>query len=362
MAHPTPDRSPVTQSDIASALGVSVSTVSRALKNDPAIPEKRRRSIQAMAETMGYRPNSLAATLAQWKWNAPRPVVHSSLAWLNLWPDPGWPHRVGEFSKYHEGAAEAAGKLGYHLEEFVLNSRLTPTQLEKVLVARGITGIFIPPQRASPDWGDFNWENFSVVRFGRSCVTPRSHLVTSNQVATTLLAFREIEARGYLRIGFVTGGWALRRGALVKAGAMLYQSELPRDRQIPPLAFEEANATWEERYPRYVAALDRWMKENQPDAIFTDVGELRKILSDAGYSVPKDVALAGYSAFDGDADAGIDQNAFEIGRVGALLMVSLINTHDRGIPAIPREVLIPGKWVDGSTLPTRPSSTATAYR
>ena len=165
-----------------------------------------------------------------------------------------------------------------------------------------------------------------------------------------LLAFREIEARGYLRIGFVTGGWA---GALVKAGALFYQSELPRDRQIPLLAFEEANATWEARYPRYVAALDRWMKENKPDAIFTDVGELRKLLSDAGYAVPKDVALAGYSAFDGDADAGIDQNAFEIGRAGALLMVSLINTHDRGVPAIPREILIPGKWVDGSTLPPR---------
>lgn len=359
MAHPTPDHSPITQSDIARALGVSVSTVSRALKNDPAIPEKRRRSIQEMAETMGYRPNPLAATLAQWKWNAPRSVVHSSLAWLNLWPDPTWPHRVGEFSKYRDGASEAAEKLGYHIEEFVLNARMTPPRLEKVLIARGITGIFIPPQKVSPDWGDFNWDNFSVVRFGRSCVTPRSHLVTSNQVATTLLAFREMAARGYLRIGFVTGGWALRRGALVKAGALLHQSELPPDRQIPPLAFEEANATWEERYPRYVAALARWMKENKPDAIFTDVGELRRILSDAGYSVPLDVALASYSAFDGDADAGVDQNAFEIGRVGALLMVSLINTHDRGIPAIPREVLIPGKWIDGSTLPTRPSSIAT---
>ena len=353
MAHPTPDRSPVTQSDIAGALGVSVSTVSRALKNDPAISEKRRQSIQAMAETMGYRPNPLAATLAQWKWNAPRPVVHSSLAWLNLWPDPTWPHRVGEFAKYHDGASAAAEKLGYHIEEFVVNSRLTPANLEKVLIARGITGIFVPPQKSSPDWAGFHWDNFSIVRFGRSCVTPRSHLVTSDQVATTLLAFREIEARGYRRIGFVTAGWALRRGALVKAGALLYQSELPQDRQIPPLSFEEANAAWEDRYPRYVAALARWMKTNKPDAIFTDVGELRKILSDAGHAVPKDVALASYSAFDGDADAGIDQNASEIGRVGALLMVSLINTHDRGLPAIPREILVPGRWVDGGTLPPR---------
>jgi LacI family transcriptional regulator len=348
-----PEHPPATQADIARVLGVAVSTVSRALKNDPSIPEKRRQSIREVAEKMSYRPNPLAATMAQWKWNAPRAIVHSSLAWLNLWSDPHWPHRVGEFSKYREGAAEAADKLGYHLEEFVVNGQMTPAHLEKVLIARGITGVFIPPQRSSPDWSGFHWDNFSVVRFGRSCATPCSHLVASDQVSTAQRAFREIEIRGYSRIGFVTAGWAIRRGALVKAGALLYQSELPQKRQISPLVFEEMNIPWEQRYPHYVDALARWVKKNRPDAIFTDVGELRKMLSDAGYLVPQDIALAGYSAFDGDADAGIDQNATEIGRVGTLLMISLINTYDRGIPAIPREVLVPGKWIDGSTLPTR---------
>jgi DNA-binding LacI/PurR family transcriptional regulator len=353
MAPPFAENPPITQADIARALGVAVSTVSRALKNDPTIPEKRRQSIQTMAEKMGYRPNSLAATLAHWKWNIPRSVVHSSLAWLNLWPNPNWPRGVGEFSKYYEGASEAAKMMGYRLEEFVLNERMSPARLEKVLVTRGITGVFIPPQRYSPDWSGFHWDNFSIVRFGRSCATPLSHLVAGDQVSTTKHAFQKIEARGYLRIGFVTGGWAIRRGALVKAGALLHQSELPKNRQIPSLVFEETNAPWEQRYPRYVTALAHWMGKNKPDAIFTDVGELRRMLSDAGYLVPKDVSLANYSVFDGDADAGIDQNAAEIGRVGTLMMVSLINTYDRGIPAIPREVLVPGKWVDGSTLPTR---------
>lgn len=139
----------------------------------------------------------------------------------------------------------------------------------------------------------------------------------------------------------------------MKAGALLYQSELPPNRQIPSLIFEERKVPWEQCYPQCVAALAHWMKANKPDAIFTDVGELRGMLANAGYSVPNDVSLANYSVFDGDADAGIDQNATEIGRVGTLIMVSLINTHDRGIPAIPREILVPGKWVDGSTLPPR---------
>jgi hypothetical protein len=33
--------------------------------------------------------------------------------------------------------------------------------------------------------------------------------------------------------------------------------------------------------------------------------------------------------------------------------VSLINNHDKGIPPVPREILISGSWVDGSTLPVR---------
>jgi hypothetical protein len=95
------------------------------------------------------------------------------------------------------------------------------------------------------------------------------------------------------------------------------------------------------------------MKKYRPDAIFTDVSNLRQMLTEIGYRVPDDVALAGNSILDGDADAGIDQHAEEIGRVGLLVLVSLINNHDQGIPSIPREVLIAGSWADGSTLPVR---------
>ena len=43
------------QTDIASRLGVSVSTVSRALANEEGISEAVRRDVQRMARTMGYR-------------------------------------------------------------------------------------------------------------------------------------------------------------------------------------------------------------------------------------------------------------------------------------------------------------------
>lgn len=47
--------------DIARALNISASTVSRALKDNPLISEATRNKIKKAAQEMGYRPNTLAA-------------------------------------------------------------------------------------------------------------------------------------------------------------------------------------------------------------------------------------------------------------------------------------------------------------
>ncbi len=54
---------PTSISDIARALGVSPSTVSRALKDHPDISEATRGRIKAFAKEMNYRPNALALGL-----------------------------------------------------------------------------------------------------------------------------------------------------------------------------------------------------------------------------------------------------------------------------------------------------------
>ena len=51
----------ITIHDIAKKLGISATTVSRALNNNPVISEKTRELIKQTAEEMGYRPNTLAA-------------------------------------------------------------------------------------------------------------------------------------------------------------------------------------------------------------------------------------------------------------------------------------------------------------
>ena len=54
---------PTTMKDIAEALGVSVATVSRALKDSPRISEARREMIRAYAREHNYTPNLLAEGL-----------------------------------------------------------------------------------------------------------------------------------------------------------------------------------------------------------------------------------------------------------------------------------------------------------
>lgn len=55
--------SPITMKDIARDLGVSVATVSRALKDSPRISEAKRREIQEYAREHNFLPNVIAETL-----------------------------------------------------------------------------------------------------------------------------------------------------------------------------------------------------------------------------------------------------------------------------------------------------------
>ena len=55
--------------EIATECGVNVSTVSRALKDDPRIKADTRTKIHAMASRMGYTPNWAAQSLKGGKTN-----------------------------------------------------------------------------------------------------------------------------------------------------------------------------------------------------------------------------------------------------------------------------------------------------
>lgn len=298
---------------------------------------------------MGYRPNPAAATLAQSRGASGGKPIQAELGWLNYWPEPGRLRSFKEFDLYWKGAAACAEKSGYRLEEFRANDRLSFERVEKILHARGIRGLLIPPGPLPADWETFNWDRFSLVRLGRPTQGVFAHCVAADQIANTLMAFEAIRTRGYQRIGFVgMSCWNRFFGAgYYWAQASSRAGSLQR---IPPLLFDDQPESKPGEHERRFQA---WLRETKPDAILTEVPDLVDQLKRAGYRVPDDVALAVASVLDGNADAGMDQNPEEIGRVGVLQLISLINESAFGIPPVRREVLIQGKWVDGKSLPQK---------
>jgi LacI family transcriptional regulator len=338
----------VTVRQIAQQLEVSHTTVSRALQNDPRISEPVRKKIQAAAEALGYRPDPMLTALAAYRKSQAHKSIGAELAWINCWPEPDRLRTFKEFDRYWTGAREAAERAGYRLEEFCCPAQLSPARLEKILFARNIRGLLLTPRWSTvqPDWGRFDWAKFSVVRFGYSLHAPNTHLVTSDQLMDGLLAFENMWQHGYRRIGMVT--WAAQgtRAVRFSAGYLYAQLRVPSELRLPMLVLNEAD-------PHKEHSLQTWLRQEKPDALLTDVTELRPWLDQLKYRIPKDFGLAALSVLDGGADAGIDQNSIEIGRTAVQTLISLIHHNERGIPATPREVLVSGRWINGSTLPEK---------
>jgi DNA-binding LacI/PurR family transcriptional regulator len=340
----------VTVYDIAEKLGVSHATVSLALRNHPSISEKRRAQVRRTAEEMGYTPDPHLAALAAYRRSNTRAEIRSAIAWINHWDQPERLRKHREFDLYWQGASQAAKRFGYSLEEIRWLPDYSARRFEQILVTRGIRGVLIPPHRTVPDWGDFDWSRFSIVRFGLSVPEPDSHLVTADQLRAMIMAVHKMVEYGYRRIGLVVPADTDRKlgGGFVGGFSSAGQSfNLP---VLQPLLTEEK--IYSEASGRARELLSQWIRQHQPDALLTAVPELPGLLRELGKRVPEDIALAG-TAVDVPVDAGIDQHSEAIGRIAVETLVLQINLNERGEPADPYRVLVESRWRDGQSLPGR---------
>ncbi|MEO8615622.1 MAG: LacI family DNA-binding transcriptional regulator [Luteolibacter sp.] len=338
----------ISMRDIAKAVGVSHVTVSLALRDNPRISAEVRQRIREVATELGYRADPMLTALSHYRMSKADHPITAAIAWVNAWEEPSALRQFKEFDCYWQGASAAAEKYGYRLEEFRIDAEIKPWLLHQILSTRGIRGLLLPPQRAQTDWGDFPWSEYSVVRFGRSLQSPRCHVVTSDQVANTILAFDETRSRGYRRIGFITDESNMRlTGHLFESGYLTAQRFVEAPECLPIFVMNH-HPVREQK-----TALASWLKAHRVDAIITNMEEVAPMLKSMGIRVPEDVALAGTSVLDSNIDSGIDQHPVEIGRVAFLMLNSLINDGSRGIPPIFRQILVEGSWVDGSFLPDR---------
>lgn len=338
-----------TMHDIAKKLGVSTTTVGLALKNSPRVSIQRRRKIQQVARAMEYRPDPALARLAVYRWNKPQSSYHGTIAWLRHW---GMEDQRMKF-KYHEqiwrGTSQMAGRLGYRVEPVCWEPDFSARRLEQILVARGIQGILIPPHRPAPDWHEFAWDRFSVVRFGLSVPFPDANLVTPDSFRGMVTAVRRIHEYGYRRIGLVVGEFDVGIGGNFCGGFLSACYYLDLKLKIPPLI---SNSTeYQRNAKRENQAFRNWLERYRPDAIIINEAHVISQLNELGYRIPEDIAVAATSVHDMPIDAGMEQDAVAVGSVAVETLVKQINFNERGEPEHPCRILVESKWQDGSSLP-----------
>lgn len=336
----------VTLRDIAAELGVSHVTVSLALRDHPRISAATRKRVKQKAEEMGYHPDPMLSALSHYRLTSKEKPVQATLAWLNPLKNPEKLRQHEEFSQYWKGAESTAQRLGFHLEEF-MTEELSLKRMDTIFKTRGIRGLIIAPlswETTPINWNDLPWQDYAAVRFGRSRQGPLLHFVTSSQVSNAMQAVEKAIEKGYGRIGFV-GMTSPRR--MFSAGFLRAQQELPENQRLPLMGYEGNSLS------QHADRLAKWIEENQPDAILTDYAPLPTMLGELGYRVPEDIGIATMSIHDTPVDAGIDQNPEEIGRATVRMLVSLLNEHHFGVPEIRNQILVEGRWLDGSMLPDR---------
>jgi DNA-binding LacI/PurR family transcriptional regulator len=341
----------VTIYDLAAKIGVSHATVALALRNHHRISEKRRQQVQRVAAELGYVRDPMLAALAAYRSRNAPAKLQNAIAWINHWEQPEklrGAHQ--EFDAYWRGAEKAARHFGYRLEEFRWEPKFSARRFEQILLTRGIRGVLVPPHPVVPDWGDFDWGKFSVIRFGLSVPSPDSHLVTADQLRAVLMAVRRISELGYRRIGLVIPGDQDQRLGGNFIGGFAAAQQFYKLAVLPPLLAEEHFFVAD--IAKGSRLLAQWLNKHKPDAVLTSVTSLPEMLRKLGRRIPKHIAVAGTS-LDVPVDAGIDQHSEAIGRMAVEMLVSQINLNELGEPADPARILIESRWRDGKSLPLK---------
>ncbi|HSI82899.1 MAG: LacI family DNA-binding transcriptional regulator [Candidatus Methylacidiphilales bacterium] len=336
----------ISQKDIATRAGVHITTVSLALRDSPRLPAETRTRIQALAREMGYRPDPMLTALTSYRQSTKLPIHQGTLGWIasdlqNL-------STRNITLEYQPAVRDRCLELGYQLEEFHL-SELSRPRLAKILKARNIQGLIFPPQGRHLTHINFDWESFSSVTFGFSLARPKLHLVTNAQYSSSRLAIRAMRKHGYRRIGYASIHSAdVRTNQNFSSGFLAEQRGFRQSDQIPMLIYDETKP-YGRKY--YVQQFYQWLQTYKPEAILALDDDVFKAMDELkiSYETCGVASLALKETATGRA--GVCQNSSAIGRTAVDFLVGMMHRNERGVPAIPVQVLVSGTWVEGETLP-----------
>lgn len=324
---------PITMREVAAAVGVSQSTVSKALRNDPTIPRERCAEIRQAAAQMGYAPNPMiSALMAQLHSRRRRSDPHH-LAWLDFWPATSRPLAI--LAPILAGARRRAAELGYDIEVYrVARSGLRSERLRQILVTRSQWGVIIPPVPQSAMHLELDMRGLAGVTIGTSLRSPPLNRVSPNHFQGAALACARLRREGFRRIGFaitaehherVEGKWM---GAYLAA-----QQSWPAAERLPLLLPDSGGRE----------QVRAWIRRERPDAVLVADREVHCWLTSINSTLRPRVA---WLVFDEAPPGawGVDYRAHQIGVSAVDLLLAQLHLNQRGSPVAPSTVMIDSAW------------------
>jgi DNA-binding LacI/PurR family transcriptional regulator len=337
--------SPLTIRSLAQQLGLSKSTVQRALAGPSGISPEVRERVQEAARRLGYRPDPLFAILgSQWR----KHRRHSAmLAYVIGSPEVrrGMAHLGAGVNTFADVKCRAE-ELGYEVEQISIDELGAGKRMMDVLYNRGIVGVIIGSNiRSSAHQAILANEHLPVVCCGRIDALPL-HTVQPDVIQTMRLAWSRTLAAGYRRIG---GAIGIHVPAVVDDSDRLsillglQEETLEKQNRVPPcrslIGDEDSIVAWFHKY--------------KPDAVIGFHSGTYFTLRDAGI----DMRRVGYcslhtlpAASGGIVVSGVMENNQAVARESVNLLESLIRHRSMGIPDEPIRYLLPGCWIEGKTL------------
>lgn len=270
--------------DLAAELGVSIATVSRALRSSPEIGKEMQQRVKDLAKKLNYRPNPFAQSLRK---EAPKiiGVVVPNLV-------------THYYAAVLDGIEEEAYRAGYSVisanshEDFEDEKQAVDN-----FIGLHVEGIIACLAQTTTDYSHFeeiSEMGIPLVFFGRTCLTDRFSCVTANGDEAAQLATQHLIDTGSRRIAFIGGPNHLDMVRRRKHGYLeaLRENHIEIDREMVICGKID--------YQFALQAVEQLLKrEHRPDAIlaFNDIITFAAFtaIKNCGLRIPDDVALIGFT-------------------------------------------------------------------
>lgn len=322
----------VTIKDIARELGISPSTVSRALKDHPDISVKTKKAVNDLAEKLNYQPNIVALSLRQSKTNTIGVVIPELVHFF--------------FSTVISGIEDVAYSAGYNIIITQSNESLQREISDiKALFNSRVDGMLISISRETTNFDHIEStlsRGVPMVFFDRVYNPEENCTVIVDDKSGAKEATKHLIEQGCKRIAHLEGppNLEITKQRLEGYLEALQEANMTVDKE---LIVSCSLGTIEEGKEAAKKLLEL---PNPPDGIFASndpvaMGALPSI-KEKGLKIPEDLAIVGFSNwfFSSMMDpplSSVDQPGFEMGQEAARMLISRIERGAKDDTVLPPE-------------------------